>query len=94
MKHTLLLTAFALVGISSSVIAGPRDASDFALRHAASQAAPPAAVASSDVKYVVTSNGKGGSAITQARDTNTTSIALSKSSNSKGDSCSSCSAKH
>lgn len=84
MKHTLLLSALALVGVTTAV-AGPSDAAAFALRHANSQSSSTRTVAASDVKYVTTSNNKGGTTITSVRDSEATSIALMKS--SKGDSC-------
>ena len=85
MKHTLLLSALALVG-ATSVVAGPSDAAAFAMRAAQSQ--PTQAVANSEVKYTATNHTKGGSTLAQTRDNEATSIALMKS--NKGDSCSSC----
>ena len=86
MKFTLLLSALALVGVTS-VFAGPSDAAAFAMR-AANERAATQTVASSEVKYVATNHSKGGSTIAQTRDNEATSIALMKS--KKGDSCSSC----
>lgn len=87
-KFALLLTTLAIAG-ASSLVAGPSDSAAFALRAAMERNAAPATTNSGEVKYVTTTNTKGGTSIVQVRDDDATSIALTKS--SKGSSCSSCS---
>jgi putative hemolysin len=85
-KLALLLTTMAL---ALPAFADNRNPADFAARPNAQNAAS-ATVASSDVKYVPVSNGKGGTVLVAQRDNSgaAASIALTKS--SKGDSCTSC----
>jgi len=86
-KFALLLTTMAF---AFPAFADNRNPAAFAQRAAAEQNAQPTTVASSDVKYVPVSNGKGGMVLAPQRDNSSVAASIALSKSSKNDGCSSC----